>query len=361
MYRGARLAAPRGWDPEVELSTMPLWTDKPFILCKHYWQTQGSTKGGCSRSDSCPFLHSSAHMTPTMKIVMAYVERNEVIPGVPRTFEADFNFRGNYPAPWPREGVSFLNQDGRTYSITQQQWETSMDNLAGAIMGGPPQLNTPLYKSVRARGPSAPQNATMWGPGGVVHTNTRQGHRPRSPSPDRNRRSASAKTPSQNTYHAQVQAQSATLAGSQAPQRYISYQAEATRDCPPDMKDYAKWSPIPFHADEIIKDLRACGLVPSAKPKPAKPRDRSASRQRAPSLGRGLTSAAPEVMLTGLPDALHLDLVTEEHGPPKEEGQELVLQRVYHYSPAAPHNFTNPDIAACGFHRLRGHHGLCNI
>ena len=36
MYHGARLAAPRGWAPEVELSTMPTWNDKPFIICKHY-------------------------------------------------------------------------------------------------------------------------------------------------------------------------------------------------------------------------------------------------------------------------------------------------------------------------------------
>ena len=142
------------------------------------------------------------------------------------------------------------------------------------------------------------------------------------------------------------------------PHRYIQNQKEVTEEASADMKEYAKWSPLPKNSDDMMKSLREEGFCSGPCPKPAKHRQRSASRQRTPSRGR--TSAATEVVLTGLPEELHLDTISKEDDPPQEEKQELVLEPAYHDVPAAPNNFTNQETLACAAHRLRAHHGIYN-
>ena len=114
--QGPELTAPKGWDPDVERETLPVWRIREIRLCKHYWQIQNSTKGGCSRGDYCEFHHSSAHLNNYVMTLLTYVEKNEVIPGAPRFKSDGWVFRQNYPAPWPQKGISHLNQDGSTYS-----------------------------------------------------------------------------------------------------------------------------------------------------------------------------------------------------------------------------------------------------
>ena len=120
-------------------------------------------------------------MTNYTKTLLTYVERNMVIPGCPKPMGQSWVFRHIYLAPWPQQGVSYLNQDGVTYSDTHQAWTQdsykSWDNMAGTARGGPPQLTVPLSSSARAR--------AQQGSGGFVHTNVRQGQRPRMASPVR--------------------------------------------------------------------------------------------------------------------------------------------------------------------------------
>ena len=125
------------------------------------------------------------------------------------------------------------------------------------------------------------------------------------------------------------------------------------------MKEYAKWAPIPKNGDDMIKYLRKEGFLEIPEKKPAKHRsksDRSASRQRTPSRGR--TSAATEVMLTGLPESLHLDNVNKDRDPPSHVNDVLVLEPEYQDMPAAPNNFTDPEVMACAAHLLRARHGV---
>ena len=141
----------------------------------------------------------------------------------------------------------------------------------------------------------------------------------------------------------------------------IHTKPEITDEAPADMKEYAKWAPIPKNGDEMIKYLRKEGFLTGPAPKPARHRnrsERSASRQR--TLSRGRTSAATDVVLTGLPEDLHLDTINKERDPPKADKEELVLEPTYHDIPAAPNNFTNQEILACAAHRMRAHHGINN-
>ena len=91
----------------------------------------------------------------------------------------NWDFRPNYPAPWPIQGISYLKQDGQSYAPTPQAWTNE----------GPRQLSEPLASSHRARlqrglAPHAPP-----GPGNdpPVMTNARQSPRPRTSSPKRSR------------------------------------------------------------------------------------------------------------------------------------------------------------------------------
>ena len=125
--------------------------------------------------------------------------------------------------------------------------------MASAAHGGPKRLTTPLSRSARAR---APHGAS----GAIIHTNIRQGVKPRNPSPKRDAGHRSVTlTQNLDTHRKQTKnywsdAPEAWESEKPAakPWRYIQNQKEVTDEAPADMKEYAKWSPLPKNAEDMI-------------------------------------------------------------------------------------------------------------